>query len=109
MGADKRLSFPLFLALPVSILHEGQRPSPSGPIAMIYRSDAPHTLPRSSIIRASGGLSPVRSTLALDSRKARLEAVRPPLPLLPWATLPLSSGKVLAHAPPASCQKAYPF
>ncbi|KAL1258454.1 hypothetical protein QQF64_011698 [Cirrhinus molitorella] len=78
---------------------------------MIYRSDSasgrrpPHTLPRSSIIRASGGLSPVRSTLALDSRKARLEAVRPALPLLPWATLPLSSGKVLARV----CQKAYPF
>lgn len=39
LGAGKRLSFPLFLALLVSILHEGQRPSPSGPIAMIYRSD----------------------------------------------------------------------
>ncbi|XP_016420216.1 diphthine--ammonia ligase-like [Sinocyclocheilus rhinocerous] len=52
---------------------------------MIYRSDSlsgqrpPHTLPRSSIIRAGGGLSPVRSTLVLDSLKARLEAASPAL------------------------------
>ncbi|KAL7862257.1 hypothetical protein SRHO_G00136980 [Serrasalmus rhombeus] len=65
----------------------------------------PPPCPAAAIIRRSSGLSPVSSTLAGVTKASSGDRWPQPCVSRPWATLPLSSGKVQPHVVPLSSEK----